>query len=548
MIRIKIIPIQSQIGLSAMKPKEKTGPESAANRHTTWASALLGLLFILAGLGAIIFLVYSISTNPAIQSLNTQSLEDTESQPSILMALLIRFGIILPVLTVSTGLVLIWLGIRLFSGDIKAARWAQVILLWLVVGGMIFLLYNMYQIFSITSQPDPLESTESTQKYLTLLFVSFILILISAGCWFWLRKNIEKTFLGQELLREAEVRFAWNLLIPTIAVLIFVAGRPLEQTFIRSLTDKRFAGQGVPNFVGLENYSNLLGARLDIVDCRRDDDTGNCTLNPNGSIQWETIEKEYLIEGYRSVWTLKIPFHEQTTGLAISGLDRDFIQSIWTTVIFTVISVSLELLIGLFIALTVNSQFKGRGLMRAVMLVPWAIPTAISARLWENMLKSTSSGVVNKILLDLQLIAEPKAWLAIPELQIPSAIMVDVWKTAPFMALLLLAGLQTISRDLYEAASVDGANPLQQFFRITLPLLRPTIAVALVFRTLDALRVFDLFNVLFSRQQLTMATYNYEMLVGSQKDGYASAISIIIFFLISIFAILYVRMLNVETE
>ncbi len=126
--------------------------------------------------------------------------------------------------------------------------------------------------------------------------------------------------------------------------------------------------------------------------------------------------------------------------------------------------------------------------------------------------------------------------------------MVDVWKTAPFVALLLLAGLQTISRDLYEAASVDGASGFQKFFSITLPLLRPTIAVALVFRTLDALRVFDLFNVLFARQQLTMATYNYEMLVGSQKDGYASAISIIIFILISVFAFLYVRMLNVETE
>jgi trehalose/maltose transport system permease protein len=150
--------------------------------------------------------------------------------------------------------------------------------------------------------------------------------------------------------------------------------------------------------------------------------------------------------------------------------------------------------------------------------------------------------------MDLNIIEQPQAWLAIPEFQIPSAIMVDVWKTAPFMALLLLAGLQTISEDLYEAASVDGASGLQKFFRITLPLLRPTIAVALVFRTLDALRVFDLFNVLFARQQLTMATYNYEMLVGSQKDGYASAISIIIFILISIFAILYVRMLNVETE
>ncbi|HHY55631.1 MAG TPA: sugar ABC transporter permease, partial [Chloroflexi bacterium] len=124
----------------------------------------------------------------------------------------------------------------------------------------------------------------------------------------------------------------------------------------------------------------------------------------------------------------------------------------------------------------------------------------------------------------------------------------DVWKTAPFMALLLLAGLQSISKDLYEAASVDGASAVRRFFAITLPLLRPTIAVALVFRTLDALRVFDLFNVLFGRQKLSMATYNYEVLVNNRQDGYASAVSIILFVLISVFAFIYVRMLNVETD
>jgi trehalose/maltose transport system permease protein len=208
----------------------------------------------------------------------------------------------------------------------------------------------------------------------------------------------------------------------------------------------------------------------------------------------------------------------------------------------------MELLIGLFIAMTVNSDFVGRGAMRAVMLVPWAIPTVVSARLWELMLKDTSAGIVNKVLMDLRLISEPQAWLANPSLQIPAAIMVDVWKTAPFMALLLLAGLQTIPTDLYEAAAVDGASRVRQFFSITLPLLRPTIAVALVFRTLDALRVFDLFNVLFGRQQLSMATYNYETLVSNQQDGYASAIGVLIFLLIFVFAVIYVRLLRVETE
>lgn len=245
---------------------------------------------------------------------------------------------------------------------------------------------------------------------------------------------------------------------------------------------------------------------------------------------------------------MPLPRSDPPQSLAISGRDADFIQSIATTLVFVIFSVTLELLLALFMALTVNSSFRGRGLMRAVMLIPWAIPTVISARLWELMLKDTGAGIINRVLLDMGVITAPQAWLSNVSLQLPAVILVDVWKTAPFMALLLLAGLQSISKDLYEAASVDGAAVARRFFSITLPLLRPTIAVALVFRTLDALRVFDLFNVLFGRQKLSMATYNYEVLVNNQQDGYASAISIILFLLISIFAFVYVRMLAVETD
>jgi trehalose/maltose transport system permease protein len=518
------------------------------NKTIKWPSNLLGSVLILIGIGVFLWFVISIGTNPAISLALDITQPETGETPSFVMAFLIEFGIILPVLAVIAGAVLISLGIKVFSGNITIARWAQLILFWLAIGTVIILFLNIVQILSGLNQPDGMDSPLIARGKILAIISLFLLALIFGGFSVWLKSNLEKFFYGNENLKDEEVRFAWNLLIPTIAVLIFIAGRPLEQTFIRSLTDKRFAGQGVPNFVGFENYKNLLGIRFDIVDCRNDEETDECKLNPNGSIQWETIEKEALVEGFRTVFTLKLPFLERARGLTISGLDRDFTESIWTTLVFTVISVTLELIIAMFIALTVNSNFKGRGVMRAVMLVPWAIPTAITARLWENMLKSTSAGVINKILMDIHIISEPQAWLAIRELQIPSAIVVDVWKTAPFVALLLLAGLQTISEDLYEVASVDGANGFQKFFLITLPLLKPTIAVALVFRTLDALRVFDLFNVLFARQQLTMATYNYEMLVGSQKDGYASAISIIIFIFISIFAILYVRMLNVEAE
>ncbi|MCB9451184.1 MAG: sugar ABC transporter permease [Anaerolineaceae bacterium] len=359
---------------------------------------------------------------------------------------------------------------------------------------------------------------------------------------------MEQIFRGQEDYMARETRVAWNMLIPTLAVFIVVAARPLEQTFIRSLTDKRFAGQEVPQFVGLENYQSLLGIRLDTVACRWDEATSACVTRKDGSIRWESIDQGLLEDGYRTVWTIPLPFGERPQSLAISSLDDDFLQGIGTTLVFATISVTLELIIALFMAVTVNSEFVGRGLMRAVMLVPWAIPTVISARLWELMLKDTSAGIINRILMDMHIIDVSKAWLSDVSLQIPAAIMVDVWKTAPFMALLLLAGLQTIPHDLYEAASVDGASRIRQFFSVTLPLLRPTIGVALVFRTLDALRVFDLFNVLFGRQQLTMATYDYETLVNNQRDGYASAVSMIIFLLIAVFALIYVRLLNVETE
>jgi len=237
---------------------------------------------------------------------------------------------------------------------------------------------------------------------------------------------------------------------------------------------------------------------------------------------------------------------EPDTAIALSALDRSWIRSIWTTIIFTISSVSLELILGLFIAMTVHSSFRGRGAMRAVMLVPWAIPTVVSARLWELMLKDTSAGVVNQTLLSLNLIDAPRAWLTTASLQLPSVIMIDVWKTSPFMALLLLAGLQTIPKELYESAKVDGATAFREFISITLPLLRPAIGVALIFRTLDALRVFDLFQVLFGRSAHSVSTYNYEVLINNQEAGYASAVGVLIFILIFGFAILYVRVLGVN--
>ncbi len=512
--------------------RQAENPPGSQNRASGLAVIALSTLFILLGLAATLYFFWVVGQDEAL----SQAFNLDRGIAAGLFVFLERFGLVIPLLVLGLSSAMLYLGIRLPNRSVKDGHWAQTSLLWLILACVVFALANGFQI--IRTPP-----TEKTTLDWTLFLPLFLLIPFSAA-YLWLNQNLKIQFKGHEKLSSQQNRVAWNLLIPTLVIFVFVAARPLEQTFVRSLTDKRFAGQEVINFIGLENYRNLLSLRFDVISCRRDD-LNQCITRSDGSIRWDIIDREILREGFRTVWYL--PLGRQKA-LALSGLDDDFVTSIGTTLGFTVVSVTLELLLGLFIALTVNLEFAGRGFMRAVMLVPWAMPTVITARLWELMLKDTSAGIVNRLLMDINLIAGPLAWLSTKALQLPAAIMVDVWKTSPFMALLLLAGLQTIPKELYEAASVDGANPLRRFLSITLPLLRPTIAVALVFRTLDSLRVFDLFNVLFGRQQLSMATYNYEILVNNQRDGYASAISIIIFILISLFAIFYIRLLNVETR
>ncbi|MDE2820885.1 MAG: sugar ABC transporter permease [Chloroflexota bacterium] len=491
---------------------------------------------------AIVFFILTVANDEAIQlALNWTPSEEDPQAPSFLLIYLERFGIIVSALFAFLGAAFIVIGRRLRGGNIRVAYWARIAILWL---GMGLVAYIALTVFNFVNSAAMDREAVDLAGMSAAIAPAAIVTLIAFGLWYWFDRNIDRLFSGEDSLRGRETRLAWNLLIPTLTIFVLVAARPLEQTFVRSLTDKRFAGGAVPQFVGLENYLNLLTFRIDTVACRKSVTDGPCDTRANGSIRWESIDRELLRAGYRTIVNIPVGGDQSA---AISGLDDDFIEAIITTVIFTVISVALELLIGLFMAMVVNSKFRGRGAMRAVMLVPWAIPTVISARLWELMLKDTSAGIFNKILLDLNAIEAPLAWLSDPSLQIPTAIIVDVWKTAPFMALLLLAGLQVIPGDLYEAASVDGANPIRRFFSITLPLLRPAIAIALIFRTLDALRVFDLFNVLFGRQQLSMATYNFETLVSNQQDGYASAISVIIFIFISVFAFIYVRLLNVES-
>lgn len=215
--------------------------------------------------------------------------------------------------------------------------------------------------------------------------------------------------------------------------------------------------------------------------------------------------------------------------------DPDWWASVRNTLIFTACSVAIETVLGTIFALVLNAAFTGRGIVRAIVLIPWAIPTVVSAKIWAWMLND-QFGMVNDLLLRAGLISAPVAWLAGPETALPAVIAVDVWKTTPFMALLVLAALQVLPGDIYEAARIDGAGPVTRFFRITLPLIRPALMVAVVFRCLDALRMFDLVYVMTgsARDTMTMSVFARQQLVEFQDVGYGSAASTLLFLTIAV--------------
>jgi trehalose/maltose transport system permease protein len=289
-------------------------------------------------------------------------------------------------------------------------------------------------------------------------------------------------------LLERQRRLAWYLIVPAVLVVFLVIGYPLIQVLVYSVLKYKLDGVTPPSFVGLGNYVFIL-------------------------------------------------------------TDPDFWLAVQNTLVFSVFSVTLECVLGLTVALVANSNFKGRSILRVAILIPWAIPTVVSSKIWAWMFNDIY-GVVNVLLFNFHLISQKIAFLATPATALPVIIAVDVWKTTPFMALLLLAGLGLIPGDLYEAAAIDGASKIRQFFSLTLPLIMPTLLVALIFRTLDALRVFDIFYVMVGGQgnMATMAIYNQQWLVSFLDAGTGSAASVIILVIIMAFVVLYTRFSKTSFE
>lgn len=229
--------------------------------------------------------------------------------------------------------------------------------------------------------------------------------------------------------------------------------------------------------------------------------------------------------------------------------DERFGKALLHTLVFMFTSVAAEFVLGMGLALMMTKSIKGIGGVRTVALIPWAIPTAVSALIW-SYLYDGSYGIISKIFSDIGLISSQADMLLTTQGAMASAILADIWKTTPYMALLLMAGLQTIDRGLYESAAIDGASPVRTFFSITLPLMKPSILVALLFRTLDSFRVYDLISVLTGggpgNGTETLSVYAYKLIFNQSNYGYGSTVVVGMFVFVAIIAIIYVKVLGAE--
>ena len=286
-------------------------------------------------------------------------------------------------------------------------------------------------------------------------------------------------------LGQSRRRAVWQFILPALLVLAVVAGWPLLRTIWLSFTDAKL-GEAGGAFVGVANYTAVLG-------------------------------------------------------------DPGWWGSVRNTLVFAAVSVTLETMLGLVFALVMDANLPGRGAIRAAILVPWAIPTVVSAQIW-NWMFNDIYGVLNNILMSLHLAQHPIAWTADPHLAMGAIIAVDVWKTTPFMALLSLAALQLVPPELHEAADVDGMGPVARFFRITLPVVRPALLVAVIFRLLDALRIFDAIYVLTGNNDntMSMSVYARQSLIDFQDAGGGSAASTLLFAVVAVLVALYLTLARID--
>jgi ABC-type sugar transport system permease subunit len=286
-------------------------------------------------------------------------------------------------------------------------------------------------------------------------------------------------------LRKQDARSAWLLLAPSLLVILGVTLWPIIYTFILSFQNAPTGIHQVRTFVGLGNYLTMLQ-------------------------------------------------------------DKAFWETIGRTMYFTAASVSLEMIFGMAVAQLIHSHPWGWKFLRVCLIIPWAVPTIVNGAMWR-WIYSGDFGALNGALMQLGLIKHYIAWLTLPKLAMPLVIVADVWHMMPFVALILQAALATLPVELEEAASVDGANAWQRFWKIRFPLLRPAILVALIARTVDAFRVFDIVYIITrggpASKTMTITFLTYLNSFSYGKQGIGAALSFLISFFTIIMAIVYIRIL-----
>ncbi|MBE9042463.1 sugar ABC transporter permease [Oscillatoriales cyanobacterium LEGE 11467] len=278
----------------------------------------------------------------------------------------------------------------------------------------------------------------------------------------------------QDTIRNREQKTGWLLVTPALIVLLLVYAYPILRAFWLSFFAQNLGTQLQPEFAGLANYGRMMG-------------------------------------------------------------DSRFWQSLWNTTIFTFVALAFELTLGMGVALVLNRAFRGRGFVRTIAILPWALPTAIMALAW-TWIFNDQYGILNDILLRLGLIQEGINWLGNPTLAMIAVITADVWKTTSFVSILLLAGLQSISGDLYEAHAIEGATPWQSFRQITLPLLMPQILIAALFRFAQSFGVFDLVQVMTgggpAGSTEMVSLYIYATVRRYLDFGYGAALVVVTFIIL----------------
>ena len=287
-------------------------------------------------------------------------------------------------------------------------------------------------------------------------------------------------------LRQREQRQAWVLLAPMLLVMLLLTAWPLLRTIWLSFTDAALIGSGeTPAWIGLENYLYALS-------------------------------------------------------------DPDFRASIWRTLYFTLVSVTVEGIIGVLVALLLNQKFIGRNVLRVLVILPWALPTIVNAMMWRLNF-NPDYGSINALLSQLGIIDGYRSWLGSPEAALNAVMFADIWKNYPLVTLLVLAALQSIPEDLFEAARLDGASAWWRFRAITFPAIVAPLGVALVLRTIDAFKIFDIIYVMTRGGPVdstkTLSFFVYQESFSYLRAGSGAAYAILMTLMCALLITLYLLML-----